>query len=116
MLFDFDFGIEIYVPAAKRKRGYYVLPILSGDRLIGSADVKFDRHARRLVVQKLLFEEGFAMTAAVQRAIVHGVTDAEVRVTFAEGAAGDHRCRGRERARDRRRLQIDGVDDQPRWR
>jgi len=69
MLFDFDFGIEIYVPAAKRKRGYYVLPILSGDRLIGSADVKFDRHARRLVVQKLLFEEGFAMTAAVQRAI-----------------------------------------------
>jgi uncharacterized protein YcaQ len=70
MLFDFDFGIEIYVPAAKRKRGYYVLPILSGDRLIGSADVRFDRAARRLVVPKLLFEEGFGMTAAVQRAIV----------------------------------------------
>jgi uncharacterized protein YcaQ len=69
MLFDFDFGIEIYVPAAKRKRGYYVLPILSGDRLIGSADVRFDRSARRLVVPKLLFEEGFGMTAAVQRAI-----------------------------------------------
>jgi len=69
MLFDFDFGIEIYVPAAKRKRGYYVLPILSGDRLIGSADVRFDRSAGRLVVPKLLFEEGFGMTAAVQRAI-----------------------------------------------
>jgi uncharacterized protein len=69
MLFDFDFGIEVYVPAAKRKRGYYVLPILSGDRLIGSADVRFDRTARRLVVQKLLFEEGFGMTAGVQRAI-----------------------------------------------
>jgi hypothetical protein len=69
MLFDFDFGIEIYVPAAKRKRGYYVLPILSGDRLIGSADVRFDRDARRLIIQKLLFEEGFGMTAAVQRAI-----------------------------------------------
>ncbi len=69
MLFDFDFGIEIYVPAAKRKRGYYVLPILSGDRLIGSADVRFDRQARRLVVEKLLFEESFGMTAAVQRAI-----------------------------------------------
>jgi uncharacterized protein YcaQ len=69
MLFDFDFGIEIYVPAAKRKRGYYVLPILSGDRLIGSADVRFDRSTRRLVVPKLLFEEGFGMTAAVQRAI-----------------------------------------------
>ena len=69
LLFDFDFTIEIYVPAAKRKRGYYVLPILSGDRLIGSADVRFDRSARRLVVPKLLFEEGFGMTAAVQRAI-----------------------------------------------
>ncbi len=69
MLFDFDFGIEIYVPAAKRKRGYYVLPILSGDRLIGSADVRFDRDARRLVVQKLLFEEGFGMTPEVQGAI-----------------------------------------------
>jgi uncharacterized protein YcaQ len=69
MLFDFDFGIEIYVPAAKRKRGYYVLPILSGDRLIGSADVRFDRSTGRLVVPKLLFEEGFGMTAAVQRAI-----------------------------------------------
>jgi len=69
LLFDFDFGIEIYVPAAKRKRGYYVLPILSGDRLIGSADVRFDRQARRLVVEKLLFEESFGMTTAVQRAI-----------------------------------------------
>ena len=69
MFFGFDFGIEIYVPAAKRKRGYYVLPILSGDRLIGSADVRFDRSARRLDVAKLLFEEGFGMTAAVQRAI-----------------------------------------------
>ena len=69
LFFDFDFGIEIYVPAAKRKRGYYALPILSGDRLIGSADVRFDRSARRLVVERLLFEEGFGMTAAVQRAI-----------------------------------------------
>lgn len=69
LLFDFDFGIEIYVPAAKRKRGYYVLPILSGDQLIGSADVRFDRSTRRLVVQKLVFEKEFEMTAAVQRAI-----------------------------------------------
>jgi hypothetical protein len=57
------------VPAAKRKRGYYVLPILSGDRLIGSVDVRFDRDSQRLIVQKLLFEKGFGMTAAVQRAI-----------------------------------------------
>ena len=68
-LFGFDYAIEIYVPAAKRKRGYYAFPILSGDRLIGSADVKFDRASRRLVVQKLMFEDGFGMTPAVQRAI-----------------------------------------------
>ena len=69
LLFDFDFAIEIYVPAHKRKRGYYALPILSDDRLIGSADVRFDRDSRKLVVQKLMFEDGFAMTPAVQRAI-----------------------------------------------
>lgn len=69
LLFGFDFAIEIYVPAAKRKRGYYALPILSGDRLIGSADVSFDRQAKRLAVQKLLFEPGFGMTPEVRAAI-----------------------------------------------
>jgi uncharacterized protein YcaQ len=69
MLFGFDFAIEIYVPAAKRKRGYYAFPILSGDRLIGSADLRFDRDARRLIVEKLVFEEGFGMSAEVQRSI-----------------------------------------------
>ena len=68
-LFAFDFAIEIYVPAPKRKRGYYALPILSGDRLVGSADVRFDRDAKRLVVEQLLFEKGFGMTTSVQRAI-----------------------------------------------
>lgn len=68
-LFGFDFAIEIYVPEAKRKRGYYALPILSGDRLIGSADLKFDREARRLIPQKLVFEDGSGMNPEVQRAI-----------------------------------------------
>ena len=68
-LFGFDFAIEIYVPAPKRKRGYYVFPILSGERLIGSADLKYDRAANKLIVQKLMFEPGFGMTPAVQRAI-----------------------------------------------
>jgi uncharacterized protein len=69
LLLDFDFAIEIYVPAHKRKRGYYALPILSDDRLIGSADLRFDRDSRKLVVEKLMFEDGFGMTPAVQRAI-----------------------------------------------
>ena len=68
-LFNFDFAIEIYVPPAKRKRGYYAFPILAGDRLIGSADLRYDRAAERLIVQKLVFEDGFGMSPAVQRAI-----------------------------------------------
>ena len=68
-LFNFDYGIEIYVPPAKRKRGYYAFPILAGDQLIGSADLKYDKSSKKLVVQKLVFESGFRMTPQVQKAI-----------------------------------------------
>lgn len=68
-LFEFDFAIEIYIPPAKRKRGYYALPILAGDRLIGSADLRFDRETRRLIPQTVIFEDGFAMNDDVQGAI-----------------------------------------------
>lgn len=69
LLFDFDYAIEIYMPVAKRRRGYYALPVLSNDRLIGSVDVRFDRDTRRLVVQKLLFEDGQRKTPEVENAI-----------------------------------------------
>ena len=57
-LFDFDYSIECYTPAAKRKFGYFVLPILHQGRLIGRMDAKAWRKEGRLQVIRLYLEPG----------------------------------------------------------
>lgn len=55
-LFDFDYQIECYVPAAKRKYGYFCLPLLWGDQFAGRMDAKIDRKSGVLHIQSLHLE------------------------------------------------------------
>jgi uncharacterized protein len=71
-MFNFDYTIEIYVPQAKRQYGYYVLPILHGDRLIGRMDVRYER-ARKTLVLHAVYAEG---TGALSQEILVEVGEA----------------------------------------
>jgi uncharacterized protein YcaQ len=73
-LFDFEYKWEVYTPAEQRQYGYYVLPVLWGDRLVARFDGKFDRKANVLCVLGLWFEdEASAGDEAFQEAFVRGM-------------------------------------------
>ena len=55
---------EVYVPAAKRRWGYYVLPILFGDRLVARIEPRIERKTRTLRIAGLWWEDGFDPLAA----------------------------------------------------
>ncbi len=63
-LYDFDYIWEVYVPAAKRRWGYYVLPVLFGDDLVGRIEPRADRRNQVLRVTEVWWEDGFEPLAA----------------------------------------------------
>lgn len=70
-IFEFDYQLEMYKPAARRRWGYYALPILYGDRLVGKLDAEADRRAGVLRVNAVHQDVPFtaAMAAAIDREI-----------------------------------------------
>lgn len=81
-LFGFDYRFEAFVPAAKRRHGYYVLPILRGDRLLGRLDAKLHRDQGRLQVKGLWWEEGVRATPRLSAKL----QEALLRLAAFEGA------------------------------
>jgi uncharacterized protein YcaQ len=63
-LFAFDYLWEVYVPAAKRRWGYYVLPLLHGDRFVGRIEPRFERSSEAIRILGLHWEAGFDPLAA----------------------------------------------------
>ena len=71
LFFGYDHIFEAYVPAAKRKLGYFALPILMGDRIVAAFDLKTDRTAKKLLIQQATWLEdvGTVGKAAVDDAL-----------------------------------------------
>ena len=70
-LFDFDYQLEMYKPVAKRRWGYWAMPILVGDRLVGKLDATSDRKGGVFVVDAVHEDEPWPadVRAVVQREI-----------------------------------------------
>jgi uncharacterized protein len=72
-LFGFEYTLEMYKPAAKRRWGYFALPILHGDRLVGKLDATADRKASVLRVNAV--NEDVAFTRAIETAVRREIDD-----------------------------------------
>ena len=66
-LFGFDYRFEAFVPEPQRQYGYYVLPILEGDQLVGRIDPKFQRERDTLEVRKIYWEPNIKVTKTRQK-------------------------------------------------
>ncbi|MEM1316833.1 MAG: crosslink repair DNA glycosylase YcaQ family protein [Pseudomonadota bacterium] len=93
-LFGFDYRIEIYVPAEKRVWGYYVFPLLEGDRLVGRIDMRAVRDRNSLQVKRLWWEPkvkaGAGRMARLDAELVRQCRLADVsEVVWLEGSRSD---------------------------
>lgn len=74
-MFDFEYTIECYTPAAKRRYGYFVLPILHRGQLIGRLDAKAHRGDGLFEIKALFLESGVAPTPALVQAVAKAIVD-----------------------------------------
>ena len=66
-LFGFEYKWEVYVPLPQRKYGYYVLPVLRGDRFVGRTELRVDKQRRTLIVQSFWREKGVRSSGKLTR-------------------------------------------------
>ncbi len=74
-LFNFTYQSEIYTPRNKRRFGYYVMPILSGDRLIGRIDPVLERTHKRLEINAVYFEPSTRIARETVQAVTSAIED-----------------------------------------
>jgi uncharacterized protein len=77
-VFGFDYRLECYTPAPKRKYGYFVLPLLRRGALVGRLDTKAHRHDDRFEVRSLFLEPGVRVTDALLRDTASALREAAV--------------------------------------
>ena len=68
-IWDYHYSWEIYTPAAKRKFGYYVLPMLYGETMAGRIEAAADRKAETLVIKNIWYEPGIRQTKKLNKAM-----------------------------------------------
>lgn len=77
-IWDFDYKWEIYTPPSERKYGYYILPILYGERFIGRIEMTYDRKCKKLNVSNIWYEPNIELTKDIEKNVVSTIKRFEI--------------------------------------